>query len=216
MRLFSRNMAAAMVGAVAFVALSTASHAGTVTTIFSTGVNDSGETLGLGDTDTHYSGGSTTVYSNPAFLPNDPAGTAGGSAFLGADNVGAVTNYVVHFTLASVHDAVLAGAWATDNVGLDILVNGHSTGISLIDHTVDAFNQLHTFSQNLGISFFQLGDNTLTFVIGNDDPGLIGAFRAANLTVTTTPIPPSILMFLTALGGLGFTAYRRRRGSAAA
>jgi hypothetical protein len=211
----TKKLTAAFVGAVALAVLSTASHAATVTTIFNTGVDASGKVMALGSTDTHYSGAPNQVYSNSNYLANDAVGSTG-SAWLGADSVGATSDYTVHFTLASVSSAILSGSWATDNVGLDILVNGQSTGITLNDHTINAFNQMHGFSAALASTFFLVGDNTLTFKVGNDDPGLIGAFRAANVSVAATPIPPSILMFLTAIGGMGFVAYRRRKGSLAA
>ena len=220
MRLFTKNMAAAVVGAVAFVALSTASHATTVTNVFSTGVDASGN-VQSGGSDIHYSStGPTTLYHNPAYLADDAVGTPG-SAWIGSedafpDKAGVGTfDYTVHFTLASVSDAVLSGLWGTDNQGMDILINGHSTGLQLLGVVFDNFNQLHSFTTSLAQSaFFLVGDNTLTFRVEND--GGPGALRTANLSVATTPIPPSILMFLTALGGMGFVGYRRRAGSSAA
>ncbi|MDQ7250623.1 hypothetical protein [Dongia sedimenti] len=42
-----------------------------------------------------------------------------------------------------------------------------------------------------------------------------GSFLVRN-TVATTPVPPALLLFLTALGGLGVAAWRRRTGTATA
>jgi len=219
MRFFTKNMAAAVAGAVALVAVSTASHATTVS-IFSTGVDNSGN-VQAGGSDIHYSStGPTTLYAHPLYLPDDPAGGPG-SAWIGSedafpDPAGFGTfDYTVHFTLGSVSEAILSGLWGTDNQGTDILINGQSTGISLLGVIASNFNQLHSFTTTLAQSaLFVVGDNTLTFRVEND--GGPGALRAANLSVATTPIPPSILMFLTALGGMGFVGYRRRAGSSAA
>jgi len=214
MRLFSRNLAAAFAGAVALVALSAASDASTVN-IFSTGVDDSGNALAVGSADTHYtSTGPTTVYSHPAYLPNDAVGTPG-SAWLGGNSFPADAGYTVHFTLTETFDAILTGSWAVDNQAFDILINGNSTGISLLGIVVDNFNQLHTFTTTAAQSaFFLVGDNILTFRVHDD--GNPGAFRAAGLSVTTTPIPGALLLFGSALGGMGFLGFRKKKAEAAA
>jgi len=215
MRFLGKNLAAAFVGAVAFVALSAASHATTVS-IYSTGVDASGNVLANGSSDTHYTGGPNTVYQNGAYLLNDTAGGPG-SAWLGGDSFPASANYTVHFTLTQTTDAILSGFWGVDNEATDILINGNSTGISLLGVVVGNFDHLTSFATTLAqSSFFHIGDNTLTFLITNADPGGAGAFRTAGLSVTATPIPPSILLFLTAIGGMGFVAYRRRSAAAVA
>jgi len=219
MRFFTKNIVAAAVGAMGLVALSTASHATTVS-VFSTGVDASGN-VQSGGSDIHYTSlGPTTLYQHPNYLPDDPVGSPG-SAWIGSadafpDPAGMGTfDYTVHFTLAEVGNAILTGSWGTDNQGMDILINGHSTGIQLLGVVLSNFQSLHSFTTTLAQStFFKIGDNTLTFRVEND--GGPGALRTDGLSVAATPIPPSMLMFLTALGGLGFTAYRRRRGSAAA
>jgi hypothetical protein len=218
----SKNIAGAVVGAVAFVALSAASHASTVTTIFGTGTDASGN-VQSGGSDIHYTSPTapTTLYYNGAYQPDDAVGGPG-SAWIGADSAfpnpteHGTADYTVHFTLANITDAVLSGMWGADNNGLDILINGNSTGIQLApgDDTSN-FNVLHSFTTTLAqSSFFHIGDNTLTFVVSND--GGPGAFRAGNLQVAATPIPASILMLLTALGGMGFLGYRRKGASSAA
>jgi hypothetical protein len=220
MSFISKNMAAALVGAVAFVALSSASHATTVS-IFSTGVDAGGNAVSpSGQADLHYtvvgSGAATVEAPNALYLPND--GSSAWISLPGSSFPNTTKQFDVTFTLTQATDAILSGSWATDNNGVDILINGHSTGISLLqsdpsDQT--PFKSLHSFATTLADSaFFQIGLNTLSFQVSNlGDPG---AFRAAGLSVTATPIPPSILMFLTALGGMGFVAYRRRSGSLAA
>jgi len=44
---------------------------------------------------------------------------------------------------------------------------------------------------------------------------ITGVFcSCAGYSITATPVPPALIMFLTALGGLGFAAFRRSRGAA--
>jgi hypothetical protein len=211
MRFFGKNLAAALAGAVALVALSAASHASTVS-IYSTGVDNSGNVVA--GADQHYTSptGPTTPYLHPAYAPNGADSQwIGGSTFPAFVPV----DYTVHFTLAEAGDAILTGSWGVDNEGLDILINGNSTGISLLGLLTTNFSQLHSFATTLAQSaFFHVGDNTLTFRI--QDLGNPGALRTAGLSVTATPIPPAILLFMTALGGMGFLGYRRRGASAAA
>jgi hypothetical protein len=213
MRLFSKNLAAAFVGAAAFVALSTASQASTVN-IFSTGVDGSGNVVA--GADQHYTSptGPTTPTFNGAYFPNNATSQWIG----GALPVSVPVDYSVHFTLAETGNAILTGLWGVDNEGLDILINGNSTGISLLGVVASNFTSLHSFATTLAQSaFFQIGDNILTFQVR--DAGSPGAFRADGLSVTTTavtPIPPAILLFMTALGGIGLLGYRRRGASAAA
>jgi hypothetical protein len=218
MRLFSKSLTAALVGAAAFVAVSAASQAGTIS-IYSTGVDDSGNVLATGP-DTHYSGGPTTLYAHSSYFANDPVGSHGSqwlgseTAFPDASGLGTF-DYTVHFSLAEGGTHILSGLWGTDNQGLDILINGVSTGISLLGVNAGNFTALHAFTTTAALSsLFQLGDNTLTFRIEND--GGPGGFRTANLTVATTPIPPAILLFMTALGGIGIFGYRRRGAASVA
>lgn len=69
--------------------------------------------------------------------------------------------------------ASIDGLWGTDNVGVDILLNGVSLGISLPGVIVGNFSSLHAFTIASG---FQSGVNTLDFVVFGDAPP--SAFRA--------------------------------------
>jgi hypothetical protein len=42
-----------------------------------------------------------------------------------------------------------------------------------------------------------------------------GNFYSYKFAVTETPIPPALLLFGTALGGMGIAAYRKRKAAAA-
>ncbi len=202
MRLFSKNLVSALVGAVAFAALSSASHAGTIS-VFSTGVDNGGNLFG--GADQHYSatgGAPTTPYYNSAYVAN---GTD--SQWIGGNGFPASVDYSVHFTLSELGTHILTGSWAVDNDG-EIFLNNTSLGIVLGGGDNSAnYNQLHTFFTTAAQSaLFLIGDNILTFRVA--DLGNPGALRTAGLAVTTTPIPPAILLFMTALGGMGFFGYR--------
>lgn len=79
--------------------------------------------------------------------------------------------------------------------------------------TNDFFFSLTGLTEN---SFYSLSPN-LSYT--QSDPN--ASFYTFNLSVTVgpatavTPIPASALLFLTALGGLGFTGFKRRRAAAA-
>ena len=71
--------------------------------------------------------------------------------------------------------AVLSGRWSSDNYGLDILINGQSTG-----QTATGFSSWFGFSVAPGS--LVSGINTLDFVVR--DVGGISGFRAEFLTAT--------------------------------
>ena len=64
-------------------------------------------------------------------------------------------------------------------------------------------------STNTLVSFTALAANAPYFfhVIG---ASLGSGLFAGTVTLTATPVPPALLLFLTALGGMGFAAYRHR------
>jgi hypothetical protein len=81
--------------------------------------------------------------------------------------------------------AVIQGFWATDNSGLDIKLNGNSTGIALPTSSGTNYSVLHPFSIN-DPAFLREGINTLEFVV--EDTGGVAGFRA-ELTGTATAAP---------------------------
>lgn len=64
----------------------------------------------------------------------------------------------------------LLGAWSSDNAGLDVLVNGVSTGAA---HDGN-FAVLHAFPADAGLGLFQAGPNVVEFLVENIDPGPTG------------------------------------------
>lgn len=93
-------------------------------------------------------------------------------------------------------------------------------GVNSVNFQLDLFNELDT-STSLG-TFTDLTGTTLAFsyldlaagdyffrVMGDTGPkGNIYKYRFT--ASTDVPLPPAVLLFATALGGLGFIGYRRR------
>jgi hypothetical protein len=66
-------------------------------------------------------------------------------------------------------------------------------------------------------SFTNLVGGTYFLVVSGLASGFGGGYLGAlSLNVTATPIPPALMLFLTAIGGLGGFGYFRRKASAAA
>lgn len=90
----------------------------------------------------------------------------------------------------------ISGRWTADNNGLDILVNGVSTG-----NTATFFAVWSPFVLNSG---FVNGTNTLDFVV--QDTGFFGGFRAEFLSSnaeSAVPEPAAYLLMLTGAAMLG-------------
>lgn len=196
-----------VIAAAISVAAPHGAHAAVISTLFDTGVAASGAVLPDGTIgDPHYSlvsvpgGTSTTLirtsaggYPIPPYLADDTL-----SAWIGPDNspqvLGPAGNYdyQTSFTLTGFQSASasITGQWATDNGGVDILINGVSTGQSIPDN-IGSFEAFHTFSINSG---FVAGLNTIDFIVYNDpgnatDPTAEGptALRV-ELTGSATPV----------------------------
>jgi hypothetical protein len=88
----------------------------------------------------------------------DTAGAAGGDYA-----------YEVSFDLTGFDPSTvfLLGAWATDNVGMDVLLNGHSTGLL-------NGNQFASWTELTLTSGFVAGRNTVRFVVNNAAEGWTG------------------------------------------
>ena len=181
--------------------------------LFNTGVDDAGALLSAGSADPHYtvfeSGAPAQVIDGipSSYAPNGPD-----SQWIWQFASGAPTfvtrTFRTTFDLTGFDHttAMINGLWGTDNEGLDILINGISTGNSLLGITVDNFSSLHAFDITSG---FQAGLNTIDFVIS--DSGVVSGFRA-ELSGTAEVVPePSIIALMAAgLAGLGFARRRAR------
>src|SRR5262249_34495544 len=147
--------------------------------IFGTGVDGNNNTLGGGQQDSHYTmsysysdssgthtGSLVPFVVNDANLPGTWAPIGAHSRWLSSAanasaNPGTFT-FQTSFDLTGFDPAsvVLTGKWATDNGGIDILVNGHSTGLSSAK-----FRPLTSFSITGATNFFVPGVNTIAFEV---------------------------------------------------
>jgi PEP-CTERM motif-containing protein len=132
-----------------------------------------------------------------------------------ADSNGPVGTYVYRttFNLAGLDPATasITGLWSTDNPGLDILINGISTGQAIPSST--AFTALFPFSITSG---FLPGPNTLAFVLSNE--GGPTGLRVDSIAGTAQPIggapvpePTTLLLFGSGLAGVAARRRLRRR-----
>lgn len=157
--------------------------------LFNTGVDDSGAALADGATDPHYSiivnpdsasqipiVEDSTVFpivSGPWVANNDrskwigprfeTSGAAGGAGAAG-DYMYRTTLDLTGYDHTSAH---VSGMWATDNEGIDIFINGVSTG----QGNPNQFTVLTRFVISSG---FQPGVNTIDFKLNNSAVGYTG------------------------------------------
>ena len=131
-------------------------------------------------------------------------------------------DYRTTFTLPS-SNYVVSGQWATDNTGVDIKINGQSTGNhigSVSDNpATNGFQGYTLFTVSSG---FQTGQNTLDFIVynahydafPNDNPT---ALRVDGITATVAPEPSSFAVFgFLGLGMAGLMLQARKRSASAA
>jgi hypothetical protein len=174
--------------------------------LYTTGVDDDGNVLPGGAVDTHYhileTGTDAIVVSTPAgsWIPND-----GTSMWVWQQANGQPTNVTRTFRLTfdltglDPSTASISGTWATDNTGLNILINGQSTG-----NTSGGFTSYSNFAVTSG---FIAGINTLDFIV--QDFGVIAGFRVGSISgiAATVPAPGAAALLI----GLGMIGGRRRR-----
>lgn len=195
---------------IGLILISFQSQCAVINDLFATGLDSSGNILGGADADPHYTVldgvtpgmNAVTLFSIPSvYVPNDSS-----SRWVWENSSGYPIN--VTRTFRTTFDltgfdpitASISGTWATDNLGLDILINGISTGL-----TNSTFTSYTPFVITNG---FVAGVNTLDFVV--QDVGGISGFRVGSLTgtadfeISTVPLPSSLLLFASAFIGMGF------------
>jgi len=148
--------------------------------LYNTGVDAAGRPLTEDAADPHYSltfGGTTAYVATEAGgFPIPPwLGTNSMSAWISpsldtaglSDGLGTYNySYRTTFLLTGINLATvrLAGRWATDNNGVNILINGTSTGQSNT-------NQFASWTPFVITNGFVNGVNTIDFVVNNGGPG---------------------------------------------
>ena len=204
--------------------------------LYSTGVDDSGQVLANGATglsgDQHY----TLTFTSPgATLPLEVRTSVGGypinGAYLGDSPtsawIGPVSadhslfglpgyyDYQTTFTLPVGSNAV-TGLWATDNAGVDILVNGHSSG-NKIGTTAGDYQGYKAFTPFTLSNGFVNGSATVDFIVYNEGDTST-ALRVDGLQgATVAPEPSSFAVFgFLGLGMAGLMLKARKRSTAPA
>lgn len=215
----SKKFAMKQFGAVAATAvalvLSAASvSAAPISGLFATGVDGAGAALSAGATDTHYSilaPAQQGVVIN--IIPGTWVANNASRRWIWQDSLGQPVNvtrtFRTTFDLSGLDEttALLSGLWAADNTGLDIFINGNSTG-----NTCAGFSALCGFNITSG---FVSGINTLDFQVR--DVGSISGLLVSSLSgtadesITEVPEPGLIAIFGLGLIGLGLARRKTRR-----
>jgi hypothetical protein len=150
------------------------------------------------------SASATTITVNPNPTYFTVQGVGGGSNFS--------NGYI--FQLTAPTSDVSFGALAGGIIGLSVQlydcgISADCASKSLIETAPKAGNFLLSLA---GDTINGLTSAYYEMVISGKGLPLFGGGYLAAINVTATPIPPALVMFLTALGGLGFFGYRHRAG----
>jgi YVTN family beta-propeller protein len=189
--------------------------------VYGTGVDDNGNPLGDGSLgDPHYTLVSIPNASQtktlrvrdssggwPIVTVGPWVGDSANSAWIGPNNSssldGSPGNYDYRTTLtapAGATSVTLTGSWAADDTGVDIKLNGVSSGIT--NH--NGFTTLTPFTLTGAVL---PGQNLLDFIVNNGGTGVsVTGLRVEIDSVTFAPEPTSLLGLLASLALL-----RRRR-----
>ena len=193
-----------------------AGYAGTITDLYNTGVDASAATIPtVGTDDPHYrivspGPGQPAKVSlrNTAWVANPVAPGGGRWISLNANAGAGTARQYVYETLVTVPNGAdlasvkVSGAWASDNVTTNILVNLTPTGRT---NPAREFRSLTPFSIQ-GSGLFRHGTNSLRFVVS--EQGVSHGLLVTNLRGTFVPEPSSGVAAIVGLATLGVV--RRR------
>ena len=210
-RLRVRDAAAAVA---ALLALPTIAHANAIN-LFNTGVDASRNPLANNAAEIHYTLGNVpdgiTALRVATSANNFPVGPWIGdnslSAWIGPNSNPQLDGYVgdydyrLTFSLSGLNasTASITGVWSTDNSGVDIFLNGVSTG-----NTAGGFQSFYRLAINGG---FVAGLNTLDFIVNNAG----GPTGLRTELVGTANVPEPATMALLGAGLLSIGLVRRKR-----
>lgn len=164
-----------------FLAMSSAAKADLIPLqdLYNTGTNNNGALLADGETDMHYRlvssadiaypGPETKICLSSGFPMDRWFSNSASSKWIGPRTDPALFNevgvyvYRIQFDLSHFkhNTAIIRGYWSSDNNGVDILINGKSTGYIT---PIEAYYALFPFEVNEN---FVPGINTIDFVIYN-------------------------------------------------
>ena len=213
---------------VAFAALVVApAPAAFITSLYGTGLNNDGTVRTNNQAELHYImlagspiAGTPVVYTDAGGFPIGPWLNDASSA---TSRWIAPTTVRDHpagdYTFRTTFDltgflpgtASIAGKWATDNAGLNILLNGISLGF-----TSSGFTAYSSFAVTSGNPAFLAGLNNLDFVINNAasvdaNPAGLRVEVTGDATVAAVPVPPTALLAVVGFGTVGLGRLVRRR-----
>lgn len=210
-----KNLIRSTCAVCAIVTASAVANAAPITGLFNTGVDGSGVALAAGSNDTHYAilapAQQAVVIQNSipgTWLPHTGTRRWVWEDVSGKTPLNVTRTFRTTFDLTGLDPltAAISGQWATDNTGLDILINGASSG-----NACGGFSALCNFSIGAG---FTSGLNTLDFVV-RDSGGWAGLLvssisgEARESQIGTVPEPATLALFGFGLAGLGFA--RRKK-----
>jgi hypothetical protein len=197
----------------------TTANGAPITTLYNTGVNNSGSVLANNAPDPHYTliapspvVGPTFARTSASGFPISPGGPWVGdnttsrwiTPSLNATGPNGNYTYRTTFDLTGLDPstASITGRWATDNPGLDILINGVSTGqVNTI-----GFTAFTPFSINTG---FTSGINTLDFIV--QEQGVVTGLRVEMTGTAAAAVPEPFSLGIFGTLTLGVVARRRLR-----
>lgn len=220
MVLIMQRVVMAFTAAIGLFSLNTATlSAAVIPNLFTTGVDSSGVSLAPGAFDPHYvminRSDSVPPGGNPVVMDGHPwFANSATSMWVWAGQDGRPSPLSVTFRTTfdlsglDPNSASINGYWIVDNAGIDIKINGVSTGNTMQGGGPPPVG----FSINHG---FISGVNTLDFIV--EDGGVIGGFRVSQISGIASPAssggqvpePASISIF--GLSVLGFACRRRRK-----
>ena len=196
------------VAAASLLFISSTAVAVPITTLYSTGVDDSGAPLSLGANEQHYEivAGSPSIFtpvvtSHSSYMPSDAS-----SSWISLPSGFSSATYQTTFDLTGfdVSSASLDLKIAVDNTITDVLINGVSTGFSI----VFGYPAFQSWSNLTVSNNFLAGVNTLQFLAVNS--GGPGAFRVEASGNATAVSEPGIGV-LFGLGLMGLAMTRKRK-----
>ncbi len=235
-----RNLIQNTVGLGVLITLSTAAHAATITTLFNTGVDSSGNTVATDTPDAHYSlvagaGAAQTGIPNviaAGTFPADGTWAAAGlsSNWIGTTNTGGSAGvapvnpttgilnmyYETTFSMAGLDTATatITFDWNADNFIAGFYINNNLTTLTK-SSGFDVVESVTLTATEL--AFLNAGNNTFKFHVQStnaiDDPNTTD-YYGLNVDFTTrtaNAIPEPSALGLLGLGSIAALGLRRRR-----